>query len=132
MSIKGCHEYVSSFLSMELARVCRATGCVSSSLRYYIIVVTSAPSCLGGDTCSSHQELAGRRRPPHRALSCACFSCLLAHVLQPCMVLHGSFYFAKELRNVLPATEPHGSPQGCTVRPRKGAGQCSMRTICRD
>jgi hypothetical protein len=25
-----------------------------------------------------------------------------------------------------PATEPHGSPQGCTVRPRKGAGECSM------
>jgi hypothetical protein len=25
-----------------------------------------------------------------------------------------------------PAAEPHGSPQGCTVRPRKGAGQSSM------
>jgi hypothetical protein len=25
-----------------------------------------------------------------------------------------------------PITEPHGSPQGCTVRPEKGAGQCSM------
>jgi hypothetical protein len=25
-----------------------------------------------------------------------------------------------------PITEPHGSPQGCTVRPRKGAGQCSI------
>jgi hypothetical protein len=24
-----------------------------------------------------------------------------------------------------PAVEPHGSPQGCTVRPRKGAGQSS-------
>jgi hypothetical protein len=25
-----------------------------------------------------------------------------------------------------PATEPHCSPQGCTVRPRKGAGQSSI------
>jgi len=25
-----------------------------------------------------------------------------------------------------PAPEPHGSPQGCTVRPTKGAGQCSI------
>jgi len=25
---------------------------------------------------------------PHRALSGACFSCLLAHVFQPCLVLH--------------------------------------------
>jgi hypothetical protein len=25
-----------------------------------------------------------------------------------------------------PAAEPHGSPQGCTVRPRKSAGQISM------
>jgi hypothetical protein len=25
-----------------------------------------------------------------------------------------------------PAAEPHGSPQGCTVRPRKGTGKCSI------
>jgi hypothetical protein len=25
-----------------------------------------------------------------------------------------------------PAAEPHGSQQGCTIRPRKGAGQSSM------
>ncbi len=25
-----------------------------------------------------------------------------------------------------PSTEPHGSPQGCTVRPRKATGQSSM------
>jgi len=30
------------------------------------------------------------------------------------------------LRISNPAAESHGSPQGCTVRPRKGAGQCSM------
>jgi len=28
-----------------------------------------------------------------------------------------------------PETEPHGSLQGYTVRPRKGAGQCSMGAI---
>jgi hypothetical protein len=55
-------------------------GCVPSSLRYYIIVVTSAVSCLGGHTCSSPQQLAGGRRPHHSALSGACFSCLLSHV----------------------------------------------------
>ncbi len=26
----------------------------------------------------------------------------------------------------MPAAEPYGSPQGCTVRPRKGSGKCSM------
>jgi len=26
----------------------------------------------------------------------------------------------------MPAAEPYGFPQGCTVRPRKGAGKCSM------
>ncbi len=29
-------------------------------------------------------------------------------------------------KNENPAAEPHGSPQGCTVRPRKGTAQCSI------
>jgi len=39
------------------------------------------------------------------------------------------FCSAKELVTMFtvkksnPAAEPHGFPQGCTVRPRKGAGQ---------
>jgi hypothetical protein len=39
-------------------------------------------------------------------------------------------YFCIEITSTVkksnPATEPHRSPQGCTVRPRKGAGQSSM------
>jgi hypothetical protein len=124
--------------------------------------------------------------PPHRALSGACFSCLLSHVFLPCLLSHrtmqhGStcsvnktyrmfqlfclnlffsavaqkrrylylpnlehdtihwhvsrirnkcYFFSIQITPTVkksnPATEPHCSPQGCTVRPRKGAGPSSM------
>jgi hypothetical protein len=85
--------------------------------------------------------------PPIELCLAPVFLAFLHMFFGSCMVLlktmqHGStcfFYSAKELTNVPvwfsiwisstvkksnPAAEPHGSPQGCTVRPRKGAGQC--------
>jgi hypothetical protein len=35
-------------------------------------------------------------------------------------------FYCNKLSQSNPAAEPHGSPQGCTLRPRKGAGQFSM------
>jgi hypothetical protein len=53
---------------------------------------------------------------------------------RPWMGLKSGRYYQQDVllyKNSNPATESHGcSPQGCTVRPRKGAGQCSMGGGC--